>query len=99
MKTSNCRLETNGQTYFCPNKIIGILILWDLIKENKPKYWFYGHYHKHYESALPNNDEFSEYERGLLMSGSLIDNTDYSSMCRFIGLDMIDRNKMDLYKK
>lgn len=74
-------------------------LYFDLIKENKPKYWFYGHYHKSYESRLPNNEEFSEYELNLLMSGNLIDNIEYlENMCKFIGLDMIDRNKIDLYK-
>lgn len=74
-------------------------LYFDLIaKDNKIKYWFYGHYHKHYESGLE-REIFSDYDKQFLMSGNLIDNHNKDkNICNFIGLDMLRHKGIDLYK-
>lgn len=62
------------------------------------KYWFYGHYHDHFESELPNDQVFSEYEKSLLNGGLKNDMVkfDTENKCRFIGLNMSQKNGIDL---
>ena len=72
----------------------------DLIKNNELKYWFYGHYHNHYRSLLPTG-YFTEIDKHYLMNGQTLDE-DYKSnddeLCKFIGLDMLNKNNVDLYE-
>ena len=71
----------------------------DLIKNNELKYWFYGHYHNHYNSTLPTG-YFTEIDQYYLMNGQTIDDYDYNNEdeCKFIGLDMLKNNNIDLYE-
>lgn len=74
----------------------------DLIKNNELKYWFYGHYHNHYNSTLP-TVYFTEIDQHYLMNGQTIDDYDYNNInnedeCKFIGLDMLKNNNIDMYE-
>lgn len=63
------------------------------------KYWFYGHYHAHYELFVP-NDELSEHDKYMLSSGAVINEDEYNEGCKFVGLDMLEgyTSKIDIYK-
>lgn len=60
------------------------------------KYWFYGHYHDHFETIVPN--ELSDTDKKYLLNGNLIQENQFSEGCKFIGLNMIDNTKLDLYE-
>lgn len=73
-------------------------LYFDLVKtRNFPEKWFYGHYHKHYESKLDNNYEFTDVEQFYLNNG-LEDIEIGNSYCEFIGLGILEKNTIDIYK-
>lgn len=72
----------------------------DLIKNNELKYWFYGHYHDHYETSLPTG-YFTEIDQHYLMNGQTLDEEiePDDTNCRFIGLNMLDTTaKLDMFE-
>lgn len=70
----------------------------DLIINNNPKYWFYGHYHDHYETSL-STGYFTEIDKHFLMCGNMPDEQyENDDVCKFIGLDMIKNTELDLYE-
>lgn len=83
------------------DRIILMSLYFELIKNNDLKWWFYGHYHDHYETNVPM--ELSDIEKRELESGFIIEeDTDVKKEghCRFIGLDMLEgvNKKIDLFK-
>lgn len=71
----------------------------DLIKSgNKLRFWFYGHYHKHYNTFVP-NENLTDIDERMLRSGTLINETDFDKGCQFIGLNMLENKeqKIDIH--
>ena len=72
----------------------------DLLKNSKPRYWFYGHYHNTYCCELSNEGGFNELEKHYLLSGQTLTETELEmrnrNVCKFIGLP--DMFNTDWYK-
>lgn len=89
--------ESDDERAKLDRKILAKLYFQMCENNNPVKYWFYGHYHDHFESSLPNTGKFSDYEKNLLLGGSDIDTEFFTdNLCQFIGLNMSENNGVNL---